>query len=104
MSVPNNDDIRDYFAGMAPAGLLAANLTAQRVKVAAMNGVTHEQQAATEAYAIADAMIAERDGTASVGAAAADLYAALVISRAQWIHSVNAEQCLAAIEKAEGAS
>jgi hypothetical protein len=35
-------------------------------------------------------------------AAAPDLLAALVVSRGQWIHSVNAPQCLAAIAKAEG--
>lgn len=35
-------------------------------------------------------------------AAAPDLLEALKVSRAQWIHSVNAEKCLAAIAKAEG--
>ena len=35
-------------------------------------------------------------------AAAPDLLAALEITRGQWIHSVNAEQCLSAIAKAKG--
>ena len=35
-------------------------------------------------------------------AAAPDLLEALAASRGQWIHSVNAEKCLAAIAKAEG--
>lgn len=34
--------------------------------------------------------------------AAGDLLAALEVSRGQWIHSVNAAQCLAAIKKATG--
>lgn len=35
-------------------------------------------------------------------AAAPDLLEALRLTRGQWIHSVNAEVCLAAIEKATG--
>lgn len=35
-------------------------------------------------------------------AAAPDLLAALTITRGQWIHSVNADLCLAALAKAEG--
>lgn len=42
------------------------------------------------------------DANAHLLAAAPDLYEALKRSRAQWIHSVNAEFCLAAIAKAEG--
>ena len=43
------------------------------------------------------------EANAHLIAAAPDLLEALKRSRAQWIHSVNAEQCLAAIAKAEGA-
>lgn len=43
----------------------------------------------------------EEDANSRLIVAAPDLLAALVISRGQWIHSVNAEQCLAAIAKAE---
>jgi hypothetical protein len=46
------------------------------------------------------------DGThtanARLIAAAPELLEALQTSRAQWIHSVNAEQCLSAIAKATG--
>ena len=42
------------------------------------------------------------EANAHLIAAAPDLLAALTISRGQWIHSVNKDQCLAAIAKAEG--
>lgn len=37
-------------------------------------------------------------------ASAPDLYEALKATRAQWIHSVNGDLCLAALAKAEGKS
>ncbi len=42
------------------------------------------------------------EANARLIAAAPELLAALAITRGQWIHSVNAEQCLAALAKAEG--
>lgn len=41
------------------------------------------------------------DGYKQMAAQRDELLAALERSRAQWIHSVNAEQCLAAIAKAQ---
>lgn len=42
------------------------------------------------------------NANAKLIAAAPDLLEALERSRGQWIHSVNAERCLAAIAKAKG--
>ena len=42
-----------------------------------------------------------RMANARLVAAAPDLYGALMVTRGQWIHSVNAEQCLAALAKVE---
>ena len=44
----------------------------------------------------------EATANAQLRAAALDLLAALTISQGQWIHSVNKDQCLAAIAKATG--
>ena len=46
----------------------------------------------------------ETEANARLIAAAPELLAALKQCRGQWIHSINALDCLAAIAKAEGAS
>ena len=42
------------------------------------------------------------EANARLIAAAPDLYAALMITRGQWIHSVHAAQCLKALAAADG--
>jgi hypothetical protein len=42
------------------------------------------------------------EANARLIAAAPELLAALRLTRGQWIHSINAQECLAAIAKAEG--
>jgi len=63
---------------------------------------------ASDSYAVADATVwhggvEEAEANARLIAAAPDLLAALQVTRGQWIHSVNADECLAAIAKATDA-
>lgn len=57
-------DLRDYFAGQALGGLLAAEANAQmssaRVELAKCTGEGVEAQVARECYDLAAAMLAER--------------------------------------------
>ena len=53
MSVPDNPNLRDYFAAQALAVLLTQNLSDQR-------GLLYSESVAAACYLMADAMLAER--------------------------------------------
>ncbi|KAF0235094.1 MAG: hypothetical protein FD177_253 [Desulfovibrionaceae bacterium] len=71
--------------------IYTCDATSDDILIAQVFGGQEDQPTVNEAGANADLI-----------AAAPDLYEALVRSKGQWIHSVNAPICLAAIAKAGG--
>lgn len=90
--------LRDYFAAQALTGVLQA-----RALLNGPDSLGSQEDVAEECYELADAMIAQRDGTVSVGADAHDLRVALR-ERAELRELVRAwvNDADAALAEAEG--